>query len=363
MRRRPVPRLGHEPRPRLSATLLSMQMVIMMFTQLQSGRRATFALAAALATAGALSTSFSAMAADYPAKPITIVVAYGAGGDTDAMARLFGEKLTQRLGQPVIVENRAGASGIIGSNYVARAKPDGYTLLLAPSTFSMATHVVKTNSADTYNPARDFAPITQTASQPLLLVAGQASGYTSVAQVLKDVKAGKALTYASPGSGSPMHILGELFNQAAGVKITHVPYKGVAPAVNDLLGGHVALSWMTYGPVEPYLASGKIHILANGAAERTPLAPDAPSMAALGYKNINIAAWQGLYAPKGTPAEVVRTLNGHMAEILQMPDVVAKMRVFGAFAKPSTPEALGKLTSDEYAFFGKVVKEFGIQAD
>src|SRR5690606_30202546 len=128
---------------------------------------------------------------DYPARPITIVVAYGAGGDTDAMARLFGEKLSQRLGQSVIVENRAGASGIIGSNYAARAKPDGYTLLLAPSTFAMATHVVKTNSAGTYHPARDFAPITQTASQPLLLVANQASGYTSAAQVVKDAKAGK----------------------------------------------------------------------------------------------------------------------------------------------------------------------------
>lgn len=338
-------------------------MITMMSSPLQPGRRAPLALAAALAAAGAISVSFSAAAADYPAKPVTIVVAYGAGGDTDAMARLFGEKLTPRLGQPIIVENRAGASGIIGSNYVARAKPDGYTLLLAPSTFAMATHVVKTNSADTYNPARDFAPITQTASQPLMLVAGQASGYTSVAQVLKDAKAGKALTYASPGSGSPMHILGELFNQAAGVKLTHVPYKGVAPAVNDLLGGHVVLSWMTYGPVEPYLASGKVHILANGAAQRTPLAPDAPSMAELGYKNVNVVAWQGLYAPKGTPAEVVRVLNGHMAEILKMPDVVAKMRVFGAFAQSGTPAALGKLTADEYEYYGKVVKEFGIQAD
>lgn len=318
------------------------------------------------ATSAMLSLAVAAPGAareDYPTKPIKLVVPYPPSGIGDTAARDIARNLAQRLGQPVIVENRAGASGIIGSNYAARAKPDGYTLLLAPSTFSMATHVVKTNATDTYHPARDFAPITQTAYQPLLLVASQASGYTSVAQVIKDAKAGKALTYASPGSGSPMHILGELFNQAAGVKITHVPYKGVAPAVNDLLGGHVALSWMTYGPVEPYLASGKVRILANGASERTPLAPDAPSMAELGYKNVNVAAWQGLYAPKGTPAEVIRTLNGHMAEILKMPDVVAKMRVFGAFAKSSTPEAFGKLTADEYEYFGKVVKEFGIQAD
>jgi len=221
--------------------------------------------------------------------------------------------------------------------------------------------VVKTNG-NTYHPANDFAPITQTADQPLLLVASQASGYTSVAQVIKDAKAGKALTYATPGSGSPMHILGEIFNQAAGIKLVHIPYKGVAPAVNDLLGGHVALSWMTFGPVEPHLASGKIRILANGAQTRTPLAPDAPSMADLGYK-VNVSAWQGLYAPKGTPDEIVRKLNAHMAEILKMPDVVEKMRVFGAFAKASTPEQLGKLTADEHEYFGKVVKEFGIQAD
>jgi len=334
-------------------------MVIKMYSQFQSGRRAL--LVAAAGAAGAAAISSPAMAADYPTRPITIVVAYGAGGDTDAMARLFGEKLTERLGQPVIVENRAGASGIIGSNYAARAKPDGYTLLLAPSTFAMATHVVKTNG-NTYHPANDFAPITQTADQPLLLVASQASGYTSVAQVIKDAKAGKALTYATPGSGSPMHILGEIFNQAAGIKLVHIPYKGVAPAVNDLLGGHVALSWMTFGPVEPHLASGKIRILANGAQTRTPLAPDAPSMADLGYK-VNVSAWQGLYAPKGTPDEIVRKLNAHMAEILRMPDVVEKMRVFGAFAKASTPEQLGKLTADEHEYFGKVVKEFGIQAD
>ncbi|VCU71225.1 Tripartite tricarboxylate transporter family receptor [Pigmentiphaga humi] len=324
------------------------------------GRRAAVALAAAFA---ATAVAPAALAAGYPTKPITIIVAYGAGGDTDAMARLFGEKLSHRLGQPFVVENRAGASGIIGSNYVARAKPDGYTLLLAPSTFAMATHVVKTDSAATYDPVKDFAPITQTASQPLLLVASQASGYTSAAQVVKDAKSGKALTYASPGSGSPMHVLGEVFNQAAGIKLSHIPYKGVAPAVNDLLGGHVQLSWMTFGPVEPYLASGKIRILANGAAERTPLAPDAPSMAELGYKNINVTAWQGLYAPKRTPEEVVRTLNAHMVEVLKMPDVIEKMRVFGAFATNSTPAQLAKLTADDYAYYGKVIKEFGIQAD
>lgn len=311
--------------------------------------------------AAASSPTFAA--ASYPVKPIVIVVAYAVGGDTDAMARLFGEKLTQRLGQPVIVENRPGASGIIGSNYVARAKPDGYTLLLAPSTFAIATHVVKTNSAATYQPGKDFSAITQTASQPLLLVASQASGYTSVPQLIKDAKANKPLTYATPGSGSPMHILGELFNQAAGVKIAHIPYKGVAPAVSDLLGGHVALSWMTYGPVEPYLASGKIRILANGVAERTPLAPDAPSMAELGYKSVNVTAWQGLYGPKGVPDDIVRTLNGHMAEILKMPDVAAKMRVYGAFAKASSPQELAKLTADDHEYYGKVVKEFGIEAD
>lgn len=325
------------------------------------GKRRLLVLCLAGASMAAVSAAHAA--ASYPTKPIVLVVAYAVGGDTDAMARLFGEKLTQRLGQPVIVENRPGASGIIGSNYVARAKPDGYTFLLAPNTFAMATHVVKTNPATTYHPSRDFVAITQTASQPLLLVASQSSGYTTAEAVVKDARAGKTLTYASPGSGSPMHIQGELFNQAAGIKIGHIPYKGVAPAISDLLGGHVTLSWITYGPVEPYLASGKVRILANGASERTPLAPDAPSMAELGYKNINGSAWQGLFAPKGVPADIVAAVNGHMAEILKMPDVVAKMRVFGAFAKSSSPEELSRLTAHDHEYYGKVVKEFGIEAD
>ncbi|WP_229828602.1 Bug family tripartite tricarboxylate transporter substrate binding protein [Pigmentiphaga litoralis] len=318
---------------------------------------------AVLGAVGLTSALPALAAAAYPTQPVTIVVAYAVGGDTDAMARLFGEKLAQKLGQPVIIENRGGASGIIGSNFVSRAKPDGYTLLLAPNTFALATLVVKSNAATTYNPIRDFTPITQTATQPLLLVASQGSGYTSVPQVVKDAQAGKAITYATPGSGSPMHILGEVFNRAAGVKLAHIPYKGVAPAVNDLLGGHVALSWMTYGPVEPHLQSGKIRILANGAAERTPLAPDAPSMRELGYKDVDVAAWQGLYAPKGTPDAIVQQLNAAMADILKMPDVVSKMRVFGAFAKSSTPDALGKLTADDHAYYAKIVKEFNIEAD
>ena len=219
-----------------------------------------------------------AMAQAWPSKPITIVVAYPAGGDTDAIARVLAEKLQPRLGQPVLVDNKPGASGLIGSNFVAKAAADGYTLLMAPSTFTMAQLVLKTPPSSGYDVRGGFTPIIQIGAQPLFL----ASGPGTKAHTLKDAiaESKKAdLAYASPGSGSPMHVLGEMFNKAAGVNFHHVPYRGVAPALNDVAGGHVPLTWMTYGPVEPYLADGKMHLLAVAQAERSVLAPQVPTLA------------------------------------------------------------------------------------
>jgi tripartite-type tricarboxylate transporter receptor subunit TctC len=206
-----------------------------------------------------------AMAQAYPSKPITIVVAYPAGGDTDAMARLYAEKLATRLGQPVVVDNRVGASGTIGTAYVSKAAPDGYTLLLAPSTFSIAQLVIKTGSGSSYDEVNGFTPIIQTNTQPLLLAASTASGIKDVKQMVEAAKA-KPMSYASPGSGSPMHILGEMFNRAASVKIAQVPYRGAAPAVNDLMGGHVPVTYMSLGPLAPFIASGKVVPLAVASA-------------------------------------------------------------------------------------------------
>ncbi|WP_326537454.1 Bug family tripartite tricarboxylate transporter substrate binding protein [Pseudorhodoferax sp.] len=329
---------------------------------MQPTRRHALALAAALAVSTAASFTTPANAQAWPTKPITIVVAYPAGGDADAMARLFAEKLTTRLGQPVLVDNKPGASGTIGSTFVAKAAPDGYTLLLAPNTFAFAQFVLKTSGSASYDVLNGFAPIVQTAVQPMFVAVSAASGIKDINGLVAQSRA-RELSYASPGSGSPMHILGEMFGHAAGVKISHIPYKGVAPAVNDVLGGHVPVTYMTLGPIAPHVAAGKVTVLAVTDSQRSSLAPQVPTLAELGIKGVDVSAWQGLFAPKGTPAAVVQVLNGHMNEILRMPDVVAKMAVFGALPAGGDPARLEKTNAADHARFGKIIKDLGIQPD
>ena len=318
----------------------------------------------ALATALSIGAAacVPAWAQGYPSKPITLIVAYPAGGDTDALARLFGEKLSTRIGQPVVIDNRPGASGIIGSNMVAKAPADGYTLLLAPSTFSIAQLVLKTSGSGSYDVMNGFTPIIQTGTLPLALVASSTSGLKS----FKDVQAAsksQELSYASPGSGSPMHILGEMVNKAAGVNLRHVPYKGVAPALNDVMGGHVPLTYITLGPVIPYLSTGKMVVLAIADHQRSPLAPNVPTFQEMGIKDVEVTAWHGLFGPKGMPSDIVKTLNGHFNEILKMPDVIARMATFGSLPLGGAPETLAKTNASDFQRFGRIVKELGIQAD
>jgi len=322
------------------------------------------ALAATLAAAATLAGA-PALAQSYPSKPVTIVVAYPAGGDTDAMARLFAEKLATRLGQPVVVDNKPGASGTIGSAYVAKAAPDGHTLLLAPSTFSIAPLVLKGNkSGPAYDVLGDLAPVIQVGTQPLFLVAGAGVGAKDFKQFMALAKqGGKPLQYGSPGSGSPMHILGEMFNKAAGVDIAHVPYRGVAPVITDVLGGHIPMTWMTLGPVAPYIANGKMTLLAVADAQRSKLAPSVPTLAELGVKDVDVGAWQGLMGPKGLPAPIVKTLNGHMNEILKMPDVVERLLTLGIVPLGGEPGRLAQTNAHDYQRFGKIIQAFNIQAD
>jgi tripartite-type tricarboxylate transporter receptor subunit TctC len=173
----------------------------------------------------------------------------------------------------------------------------------------------------------------------------------------------KALTYASPGSGSPMHILGEMFNKGTGAKLSHVPYRGVAPAVNDLLGGHVPVTFMTLGPVAPHVATGKVVLLAVASPQRSALAPTVPTLAEQGYKDLEVGAWQGLFGPKGLPPDITRTLNTHLNDILKMPDVTANMAAFGALPGGGEPARLAKSNTDDLTRFGKIIQELGIQAD
>ena len=319
-------------------------------------------LVATLVMGTALATS-PATAQSWPGKAITVVVSYPPGGDTDALARVFADKLGTRVGQPVVVENRAGASGTIGNAYVAKAAPDGYTLLFTPNTISIATLVLKSGAGASYDVLDGFSPIILVGTQSLFVVANTSTGVTSMKDLVASVKAGRIGAYASPGSGSPMHILGELFNKSAGVKIAQVPYRGSGPAIVDMMGGHVPMMYTTLGPVAQYVATGKVVVLAVADAQRSPLQPNVPTLAEAGFKDAEVGAWQGFMGPKGMPAEVVRVLNGHLNEILKMPDVVARMTTLATIAVGGDAAAIGKLNAADHARYTRIIKEFGIQAE
>jgi tripartite-type tricarboxylate transporter receptor subunit TctC len=325
-------------------------------------RRTFVALTLTLA-AGAACAQATSAGQPWPGKPITLVVSYPAGGDTDAIARVYAEKLGQRLGQQVLVENRPGASGTIGNASVAKAPADGYTLLFTPSTFPIAQHVLKLAPATAHDVVKDFTPIIKTGNIPLLLVTANTTGIKDMNQALADAKGGKAMTYGSPGAGSPMHIAAEMLNRAAGTRMTHVPYRGVAPVVNDTLGGHVAIGWITPGAVGQHVASGKLVALAVAETQRTKLMPNVPTLIELGYKDVDVSAWMGVLGPKGLPGDVQRTLNSHFNEILKMPDVMAKMNSLGIEGVGGEPGVLAKQIADDNERFGKLVKEFGITAE
>ena len=303
-----------------------------------------------------------AAAQTWPSKAVTIVVSYPPGGDTDALARVFAEKLAPRIGQPVVVENRAGASGTIGNAYVAKAAPDGHTILFTPNTISIATLVLKTGTGAVYDVLNDFTPIILVGTQSLFVVATTDSGVANMKELVAAVKAGRIKSYASPGSGSPMHILGELFNKSAGVKIAQIPYRGSGPAVTDMVGGHVPMMYTTLGPVAPFVASGKFVVLGVADPQRSSLMPNVPTLAEAGFKDAEVGAWQGFMGPKGLPEAVVKTLNSHLNEIIKMPDVQARLKTLATIPVGGEPSAIARLNAADHARDAKVIKEFGIQA-
>lgn len=323
-----------------------------------------FLALSAMALASALWSATPALAEDsYPSRPITFVVSYPPGSDTDAIARMLAEKLSQRLKQPIVVENKAGAGGTIGNVYVSRQKGDGYTLLFTPNPFTTAPMVMRLPPSGSYDPLKSFEPVIQIGTQPLVLVANPGAGVKSVPDMIAAAKAGKSLTYASPGAGSPMHIVGEWLNHAAGVKIQHVPYKGVAPSVNDVVAGHVSTAWVTLGIIKPYVTANRVIELAIADAKRSPLASDVPTLAEQGYKDVVVGAWNGFFAPNGTPKSVINTLNANLNEILKSPEVVSKLATFGAMPVGGSPDVLRKTNATEFKNMSKVIHDLGITAD
>jgi tripartite-type tricarboxylate transporter receptor subunit TctC len=303
-----------------------------------------------------------AWAQAFPSKQITIVVSYPAGGDTDALGRAIAEKLGPRLKQNVVVENRPGASGTIGNAFVAKSAPDGHTLLMTPSTISSALLVLAQGGGAAYDTVGDFEPVIHIGTQQLFFVVNASTGIKDVNGLIAAVKADKIKTYGSPGSGSPMHILGEMFNKTAGLKIQQVPYRGSAPAVVDLIGNHVSFMPTTLGPVRQHIERGTLVNIGVADTVRSPFAPNVPTLEEQGIRGANLGAWQGIMAPKGTPAAVISTLNAHINEIIRMPDVQARMSLATTVPTGGEPRYLGRTHSAEYDRMAKVIVDLGIKA-
>ena len=327
---------------------------------MQPTRRRALALGAGAAAAAPLGARPSP-AQTGGGRPVSLVVAYPAGGDTDALARLCAEGLAARLGRPVVVDNRAGASGTVGSVHVARAAPDGDTLLLAPSTLATAPHVLKGGAG--YDPVRDFAPVALVGTSPLLLVAGRRSGLRRLSDLREQAVAGRVTGYGTPGSGSPMHILGEMFNRAAGLAVPEVAYRGVAPVINDLLAGSLPVGYVTPAAAAQHVRAGELVPLAVSERGRSPVMPDVPTFAEQGFADVVVGAWWGVFGPRGLPADAAAGLAGHIGATLAAPDARERVAALGVVPGGGGPERLAALVADDHARFGRVVRELNIRAD
>ncbi len=316
-------------------------------------------VAAALASAALVAT---APAQDFPTRPIKVVIAFPAGGPTDFVGRLLADKLKDLLGQPVIIENKAGANGAIGANEVAKAAPDGYTLFLTTAGAVTITPSMRTDTP--YNTLRDFAPISRVVNVTTTLVVRPDLPATS-AKDLADMAKAKpgTLAFASTGVGSMPHLALELYQAAAGVKFVHVPYRGAAPAITDLLGGQVVAMFADAPVLLPHIQAGKLKPLGAATARRNPILPDVPTLAEQGYADTIADNWYGLLAPAKTPPAVIAKLNQALHAALADPAVNDKLVKSGAVPTPSTPEEFGKFLGEELARWSKVVHEKGIKEE
>jgi tripartite-type tricarboxylate transporter receptor subunit TctC len=316
-----------------------------------------FAIGASLALVAAW-----ASAQTYPAKPIRIVVPFPPGGATDILARDVAQKLSEAWGQQVIVDNRPGAGGNIGSELVAHSAPDGYTLEMG----TVGTHAINASlyAKMPYDHVKDFAPVILVAGVPNVLVVNPAVPANSVAELIAYAKANPGkLNFASSGNGTSIHLSGELFKVMAGVQMTHIPYKGSAPAMQDLLGGQVQLMFDNLPPSLPQIKAGKVRALAVTSLTRAPALPDVPTVAEAGLPGFEASSWFGILAPAGTPPAIVARLNAEIAKWLATPEAKEKLSKQGANAAGGTPEDFAKHIAAETAKWAKVVKDSGAKID
>jgi tripartite-type tricarboxylate transporter receptor subunit TctC len=304
----------------------------------------------------------SVRAADYPTRPITLVVPFPPGGSTTVMARNVADKLSTTLGQPIVVENRGGAGGTIGTRFVAKAPPDGYTILLSYTATMAIAPAMNANAG--YDPLKDFAPIGMIGAAPSVLVVHPSMPVHSVAELIAYAKKAPApLQYGSPGVGTVNHLAGEYLANEAGIKLLHVPYKGNGPALTDLLGGHIPMMFVPIPVAIGNIKAGTLRGLAIASAKRSNLLPDLPTLVESGIPNFEVALRYGLVAPAGTPRAVIVLLNKELNSALATEDVKRRLATEGAEALPSTPEAYAADIGGEEKKWGGLVKKLGLKVE
>ncbi len=298
---------------------------------------------------------------NYPNRQIRMIVPFAAGGPTDAIARAIAQKLNEAWGQPVVVDNRGGAGGNIGTEIAAKSPPDGYTLFIG----TVANAINQSLFARLpFDFLRDFAPVTQNYVTGLILAVHPSLPVTSVKELIALAKAHPGeLSYSSSGVGGTPHLSGELFNSMAGVKMVHVPYKGSAPAMTDLLGGQIQLTFDNMLTVLPQVKGGKLRGLAVTLPARSPLAPELPTVAESGLKGFEVKSWNGVVVPTGTSKEIIARLNGEIVKILRQPDLREKFLVQGVELVPTTPEEFGAFIRQDIAKWAKVIQISGARAE
>jgi tripartite-type tricarboxylate transporter receptor subunit TctC len=302
----------------------------------------------------------TAAAQNYPAKTVRMVVGYPPGGPTDVIARLVSQKLTQALGQQVIVDNRPGASGMIGAELTVRAAPDGYTLLMVPVTYAVTPSLF---AKMTYDVEKDLAPVAQVAAAPFILVVHPTLPVKTVKDLITlDRRNPGQINFASASTGGMPHLAGELFNSMTGTKLVHIPYKGAAPATTDLISGQVTLMFNNMLSAMPQVKAGRLRAVAVTSTKRSAAAPELPTIAETvpGYE---ASGWYGAFAPAATPRDIINRLNTEMNRAMKMPDVIQRLAGDGVEAVGTTPEQFAAYLKQEVAKWGKVVKASGAKAD
>lgn len=325
-------------------------------------RRRRLLLAAAAMVGANQFAATPALAQAWPSKPIRYIVIFAPGGTTDILARLIAPKLSDALGQPVVVENRPGAGGNTGAEMLAKSAPDGYTI----GSGTVSSHAINATlySKLPYDPAKDFSPIAMLATLPNMLVVHPSLGVNNVAELIALLKANpNKYSFGSAGNGTSQHMSGEMFKTMTGTSMQHIPYKGSGPMIPDLLAGTIAMSFENITTAYPPVKQGRLKALAVTTAKRSFVAPDVPTMQEAGLAGYDITSWQALFAPAGVPKEIIARLHAETAKALKAPDVAKKLEDLGLDAGAMTPEELGALIRTDIPRLGKVVRDSGARVD